>query len=100
MDQNRDRDWKPIAALVLAGLALFIALGGSRNDQSRAVPQQIIVQPAAPSAAAPVAPAVPAAPVITLPDSQIGSSHAWKGGWPLFACFPLLFLAGLIFLLF
>ena len=101
MDQNRD--WKPAVALILAGLALFIALGGTRSyrdDQASAVPQQIIVQPAAPSTGST---GTTTAPVITVPAAPTGVTHAW-GGWhggsPIFALFPLLFLAGLLFLLF
>ena len=86
MDQNRD--WKPVAALVLAALALFVALGGARdrgNDQVSAVPQQIIVQPAAPSTGQ-TGGAV--APQIVLPAPPADVTHAWGGwagggpGWP------------------
>jgi hypothetical protein len=101
MDQNRD--WKPIAALILAGLALFVALGGARgygNDQASAVPQQIIVQPVAPSGGV-VAPA----PAVPAPVAPAQSGHVWGGwggghGFPFFPLFPLLFLAGLIFVVF
>jgi hypothetical protein len=106
MDQNKD--WRPMAALVLAGLALFVALSGGRggdNAQVSAVPQQIIVQPAAPSTApsgGALAPApAPVAPAITAPGDQGPGTQAWRGwrggGWPIFPIFPLLFLAGLIF---
>jgi hypothetical protein len=101
MDQNRD--WKPIAALVLAGLALFVALGGSRgygSDQVSPVPQQIIIQPAAPSTGTTGG---TTAPVTVAPGpQQIDATHAWRGwrgGWPIFPFFPL-FLLGFIFLAF
>src|SRR5438876_7581773 len=104
MDQNRD--WKPLAALVLAGLALLIALGGTRgygSDQASSVPQQIIVQPAAPSTG-PTGGTT--APVITVPGGQAYDAPAW-GGWhggrhifPFFPLFPLLLLVGLLFLVF
>src|SRR5438105_4250736 len=100
MDQNRD--WRPIAALVLAGLALLVALGGSRgygNDQVSTAPQQIIVQPVAPSTGT----TAPVAPVITVPGNQPYATHAWggwRGGWPIFPLFPLLFFAAVIFLAF
>jgi len=109
MDQNRD--WKPVAALVLAALALFVALGGARNrgnDQVSAVPQQIIVQPAAPPSAQ-TGGAV--APQAVLPVPPVGATQAW-GGWagggpggghriffPLLL-FPLLLFAGLALLAF
>src|SRR6476620_7116041 len=95
MDQNRD--WKPMAALVLAGLALFVALSGGRGGrfEVQAPPQQIIVQPAAP--AAPAAPAQPGGGTIVLPavpqqpqmwddgHGRWGNGH----GFPLFV--PLFF---------
>ena len=95
MDQNRD--WTPIAALVLAGLALFIALSGPRgygSDEVRTVPQPIIVQPAAPSGGAP-------APQVIVPSAPPEAEHtwgAWRGGWPPCPLFPLIFLAGLAFI--
>ena len=67
MDQNRD--WRPAVAIILAGLALFVALSGGPgrgNDQASAVPQQIIVQPAAPSTGTTGA---TTAPVITVPGA-------------------------------
>src|SRR6478672_8577126 len=104
MDQNRD--WKPVAALILAGLALFVALGGTRGyggDEARGVPQQIIVQPAAPPSGAPGG---TTAPVIGVPVAPQGVAPG-LGGWhsgrhfsPFFALFPLLLLAGLLFLVF
>jgi hypothetical protein len=88
MDQNRD--WKPIAALVLAGLALFVALGGSRNDREIGVaPQPIIVQPAAPSTGG-VTPPVITMPAPAAPQMPYGAHH-WGGGGG-FALIPLLFL--------
>src|SRR5262245_61896572 len=96
MDQNRD--WKPAVALILAGLALFVALGGSRGyGTDQAAPQPIIVQPAAP-----VAPAGGGmtAPVITVPGTQAYAPHAWGGWHGGLPIFPLLFLAGIVFLLF
>jgi hypothetical protein len=102
MDQNKD--WKPVAALVLAGLALFVALSGARgrdNDYVSTVPQQIIVQPAPPAQSQ--NPGVPGGAIV-LPASvpaEAAHSHtwgAWRGGWPAFPLFPLLFVAGLIFL--
>ncbi len=94
MDQNRD--WK-----LIAGLALFVAMGGARgygNDQVSAIPQQIIVQPVVPSTGTTGG---STAPVITVPGTQTDATHAWgglggrRGGWPIFPFFPLLFLAGL-----
>ncbi|HST05347.1 MAG TPA: hypothetical protein VLQ48_11500 [Chloroflexia bacterium] len=101
MDQNRD--WKPIAALVLAGLALLVALGGARgyNSQAMMPPQPIIVQPVAPS---PGGTGAPIAPVITAPTAPQQPGHAWGWGgghmFPFFPIIPLLFLAGFIFLIF
>jgi hypothetical protein len=109
MDQNRD--WKPVAALVLAALALFVALGGARgrdNDQVSAVPQQIIVQPAAPPSAQ-TGGAV--APQAVLPVPPADNTHAWgpwAGGGPggshrfffPLLLFPLLLFAGLALLAF
>ena len=104
MDQNRD--WKPVAALILAGLALLVALGGTRGydrEQVGGVPQQIIVQPAAPQ---PGPAGGATAPVITVPGAQTNPTRGW-GGWhggghifPFFPLIPLLFLAGLLFLVF
>ena len=96
MDQNRD--WKLIVALVLGGLALLIALGGQRgygNNQANPVPQQIIVQPVAPSTGGTGG---TTAPVIPVPDAQPYARHHWGGAWPVFAFFPCLFFLGLIFL--
>ena len=109
MDQNRD--WKPVAALVLAALALFVALGGARdrgNDQVSTLPQQIIVQPVAPSTGQTGG---TVAPQVILPAPPADNTHAW-GGWagggpggghrfffPLLL-FPLLLLAGLALLAF
>ena len=103
MDQNRD--WKPLAALILAGLALFVALSGARgygNDQASAVPQPIIVQPVAPQGGV-TAPAP--APVAPAPVAPAQSGHFWGGwrgghGFPFFPLIPLLFLGGLIFIAF
>jgi hypothetical protein len=99
MDNNRD--WKPIIALALAGLALFIALGGPRggNGYPAAAPQQIIVQPAAPSGGA-------TAPVVAVPGAYTGVAQPWGGpGWGgghhhFNPFFPILFFGGLIFLAF
>ena|SRR5687767_11886977 len=97
MDQNRD--WKLIVALALAGLALFVALGGPRgrgDGYVSAPPQQIIVQPVAPTGGT-------TAPVVTVPGTYTGVSHAWggHGGWGGgFSIFPLLFFGGLVFLAF
>jgi hypothetical protein len=104
MDQNKD--WKPLVALVLAGLALFIALGGARgrdNGQVSAVPQQIIVQPVAPPASQTGG---TAAPQVILPAPPVDTAHGWGrwggagGGSHIFLIFPLLLLAGLAFLAF
>ncbi len=101
MDQNRD--WKLTAALVLAGLALFVALGGARghgNDQVSMIPQQIIVQSVAPSTGTTGG---TTAPLVTVPGTQTDAAHTWggwRGGWPIFPFFPLLFLAGFVFLAF
>ena len=110
MDPNRD--WKSIAALALAGLALFVALGawhgrdnGYANSQASAIPQQIIVQPAAPSTG-PTGGGT--APVITVPSAQPGANQGWggwgwragRGGAPVFLFFPLLLVAGVVFLAF
>jgi hypothetical protein len=103
MDQNRD--WKPIAALVLAALALFVALSGARgrnNDQVSMLPQQIIVQPAAPSAGQTGGTTAPQA---ILPAPPTAPTHAWGwagngGGGHMFFIFPLLFLAGIAFFAF
>jgi hypothetical protein len=102
MDQ--DRDWRPIVALVLAGLALFVALGGGRGRddvQVSAVPQQIIVQPAPPAQSQ--NPGVPGGAIVLPATVPAEAAHAhtwgsWRGGWPAFPLFPLLFVAGLIFL--
>src|SRR5438105_4786756 len=104
MDQNKD--WKPIAALALAALALLVALGGQRgygNNPASAVPQPIIVQPAAPSTGSTGG---GTAPIITMPGAQPyapqgwGGGAGWRGGWHMFPLLPLLFLAGLIFVAF
>src|SRR5687768_10558434 len=95
MDQNRD--WKPIIALALAGLALFIALGGPRgrgNEYAGVAPQQIIVQPVAPAGGA----VAPVAPVVTVPGAYTGVAHTWGGGHHFNPFFPLLIFGGLIFL--
>jgi hypothetical protein len=103
MDQ--DKDWKPIAALVLAGLALAVALGGGRsgtasNDQVSTVPQQIIIQPIVPSTGTSGG---TTAPAVAVPEAQTHAPHAWGGsraGFPIFCLFPLLLLGGLAFLAF
>jgi hypothetical protein len=100
MDNNRD--WKLIVALALAGLALLIAISGPRGRADGyvgAAPQQIIVQPAAPTGGT-------TAPVVTVPGAYTGVSHTWgsPGGWGgghhFSPFFPLLFFGGLIFLAF
>ena len=104
MDQNRD--WRPIVALVLGGLAIFLAFRGPRageeNGQVGTVqPQVIIVQPAAPANGAGV---VAPAPVVVAPAPQTNTAHSY--GWgrgsgsPFFCIFPLLLLGGLAFLAF
>jgi hypothetical protein len=104
MDQNRD--WRPIVALVLGGLAIFLAFrgprGGEENGQVGTVqPQVIIVQPAAPANGAGV---VAPAPVVVAPAPQTNAAHSY--GWgrgsgsPFFCIFPLLLLGGLAFLAF
>ena len=102
MDQNRD--WRPIAALVLAGLALFVALGGGRGRddvQVSAVPQQIIVQPAPPAQSQ--NPGMPGGAIVlpAVPSEPVGHTHPWGhkgGGWYVFPFIWLLLVGGLIFL--
>lgn len=104
MDQNRD--WRPIAAIVLAGLALFVALSGARgggNDQVSAVPQQIIIQPGASSGGTAGGVTVPA-PALAVPQTNVapawGGPAGWHRGFPIFALFPLLIFAALAFVAF
>ena len=105
---NQDKDWKPWVALVLAGLALFVALTGSSRGRSGTtgsgqvgtVPQQITIQPVVPSTGTTGA---TTAPAVVVPGAQTHVPHAWGGsrhGFPIFALFPLLLLGGLAFLAF
>jgi len=103
---ERNRDWKPIAALVLAGLALFVALGGRwsinfsnepGNQVAQAVPMpvapQMQVQPAVPPGTdtdpgkvfptMPQKPQMPQAPQVQVPDNpnfQFGPGYRGWGG--------------------
>jgi hypothetical protein len=89
-------------ALILAGLALFIAINGSRSFGNERAPQPIIVQPAEPSSGTtvPVAPA-PERERPVGPSYSWGAHHGhWGHAWPFFSLFPLVLLAGLIFLAF
>lgn len=107
MDQNRD--WKLIAALILGGLALLVALGGTRgysNQQAAAVPQPIIIAPVAPQGGT-SGTTIPPVAVPQAPGVQSGGAHMWggPGGWrggghmfPFFPLIPLLFVGGFIFL--
>lgn len=100
MDDNRD--WKLIAALILGGLALFVALGGNHrfgNDDPGVAQQQVILQPVAPVT---VPAAGTTAPVIVMPPAQPNGNHFF-GGWGEhngFPLVPLLFLGGIVFLVF
>lgn len=104
MDQVKD--WRPFAAIALGIVALFAVFNMGRNMGSsygygpgyQGVPQQIILQPAAPPA-----PPAPGGQVITLPPGVTNypvepqSGHRFGGG-PGMIIFPLLFGLGLFFL--
>src|SRR3954471_13837545 len=85
---ERNRDWKPIAALVLAGLALFVALsgrwslsmsGGSDNQVGQAYIQPI------PPVVQMMPTVVPAAPMPQMPQMNVPpvppavEQHFWQG---------------------
>lgn len=93
---ERNRDWKPIAALVLAGLALFIALsgrwsismsGGTANQEVQAfrldAPPYVQVMPTAvPAKPDPgLMPQAPQMPGMTIQPPVI-EKHFWQGPQP------------------
>jgi hypothetical protein len=71
---ERNRNWPAWAALILAGLALFVALGGRGNSFSQRWAERDVV------AVAPAAPAAPVAPQAMPFDREMQREMYGRGG--------------------